>query len=112
MLSRRADAIAFAGIRGVPLGSPSTAITSVSSNSAPINASTWLSEILYELRRSVLWSRFSGRSLLIEDHRSSSRVTTGISVSGYIRAPPGSGLIAVVVPSSGAPLRITTFRTS
>ena len=39
-------------------------------------------------------------------------VNGGISVSGYILAPPGNGRIGVVVPSSGEPLRITTFRTS
>ena len=36
----------------------------------------------------------------------------GTSVSGYILAPPGSGRIGVVVPSSGAPFFTTTFRTS
>ena len=35
-----------------------------------------------------------------------------MSVSGYMRAPLGRGLIAVVVPSSGAPFLITTLRTS
>ena len=35
-----------------------------------------------------------------------------MSVSGYILAPPGRGLRAVVVPSSGFPFRTTTFLTS
>ena len=53
-----------------------------------------------------------GKVLRMVCHFSEDRRNGGISVSGYILAPPGRGLIGVVVPSSGEPFLTTTFRTS
>ncbi len=69
------------------------------------------------LYRSFFCSIVSGRDLNIRSMRSSSTDTGGTSVSGYIRAAPGSGLIYAVFPSgiallvsSGTPLIASSAR--
>ena len=111
-LSRMVEPHAFAGTGGHPQGPPSTPIMRISSISEPRIASTWLSEIPVPWRRFLLCSEVRGSSSLMLSQCSSVISRTGMSVSGYILAPPGSGLIAVVVPSSGWPLFMTTLRTS
>ena len=76
------------------------------------SASIWFGDRSRTFSRSFLSWAVSGRFSHIEFHLSEEIPKIGMSVSGYILAPPGSGRNAVVVPSSGLPFLITTFLTS
>ena len=112
VVSRITEAHALAGSGGQPHGPPSTPMMRTSSISDPNIASIWFSDRSSSCSLSRLCSVLRGRSSRISPQCSRETSSNGMSVSGYIRAPPGSGRIAVVVPSAGCPFLITTFRTS
>ena len=112
VLSRIVEAHALAGTDLHPHSPPSAPIIRISSISELRIASIWFWESSRFCSRSRLCSVLSGKLSRMPSQCSIETFRIGMSVSGYIRAPPGSGLIAVVVPSAGCPFLITTLRTS
>ena len=110
--SSRAVAIDCGFWGGKSWNAPRAQSNRMSSNWTPRIASDWDEERPVEINRSNRFDASIGIASLASSHKSPSSSNTGMSVSGYILAPPGSGRSAMVVPSSGCPFLNTTFLTS